>query len=129
MATETMGEIDATSEPTMETGATGLDNGELRTSGTDARAIAGDIAARAPAAVNQAAGSASAALNQGAMAIQASSDETLAIGTALSTGIAIGLILGGANRLLIGAALVPTAAMGLTLLSRYTEVRPRKSGG
>ena len=33
-------------------------------------------------------------------------------------GLAIGLLIGGANRLLVAAALVPVAAMGLTLLGR-----------
>ena len=120
MATETMNDT-AADEP-----AVGADEG--RSNRPDPRAIASDLAAQAPAAINQAMGSAAGALNEGALAIQSGSDEALAIGTALSTGIAIGLILGGANRLLVGAALVPTAAMGFTLLSRYTEVRPRTSG-
>jgi hypothetical protein len=95
------------------------------TGGRDPRAIASDIAAQAPAAVNSAVDAAAGAITESATRIQSSSDEVLAIGTALSTGIAIGLILGGAPRLLIGAALIPTAAMGFTLLSRYTEVRPK----
>jgi len=37
----------------------------------------------------------------------------------------MGLLVGGANRLLIAAALVPTAMMGLTLLDRSS--RSRKS--
>ncbi len=106
----------------MTTNTTTESNGS---SGTDPRAVASDLAAQAPAAVNSAMETAAGALNEGAQRIQSSPDEVLAIGTALSTGIAIGLILGGANRLLIGAALIPTAAMGFTLMSRYTEVRPR----
>jgi hypothetical protein len=104
-----------------------LTNGGSRTGGMDPRAIAGDIAAQAPAAVTSAVDAATGAINESALRIQTSSDEMLAIGTALSTGIAIGLILGGANRLLVGASLIPSAAMGFTLLSRYTELKPRST--
>jgi hypothetical protein len=105
-----------------------LTNGGGR-GGVDPRAIAGDIAAQAPAAVTSAVDAATGAWNESALRIQTSSDEVLAIGTALSTGIAIGLILGGANRLFVGASLIPSAAMGFTLLSRYTELKPRSANG
>ena len=49
---------------------------------------------------------------------QGGSDEMLSAGTTLTFGLAIGLLIGGANRLLVAAALVPVAAMGLTLLGR-----------
>ena len=39
-------------------------------------------------------------------------------GTTLSVGLALGLLLGGANRLLVILALIPAAAMGFTLLDR-----------
>jgi len=101
-----------------------LTNGGSRTT-MNPRAVAGDIAAQAPAAMSSAMETAAGALNESAVRIQSSPDEVLAIGTALSTGIAIGLIIGGAPRLLVGAALIPSAAMGFTLLSRYTEMQPR----
>jgi len=118
MASESMG-----SEPT--TKGEGLSNGGTSGGRIDPRAIAGDIAAQAPAAMSSAMETAQGALSESAMRIQSSPDEMLAIGTALSTGIAIGLILGGAPRLLVGAALIPSAAMGFTLLGRYTEMQPR----
>jgi hypothetical protein len=114
-----------TTDPAQESEFT---NGGSHGGGMDPRAMASDLAAQAPAAVNSAMDAAAGAINESALRIQSSSDEVLAIGTALSTGIAIGLILGGANRLLIGASLIPSAAMGFTLLSRYTEVRPRAGG-
>jgi hypothetical protein len=115
-----------TTDPTQESFTNGGSQGG---GGMDPRAVASDLAAQAPAAVNSAMDAAAGAINESALRIQSSSDEVLAIGTALSTGIAIGLILGGANRLLIGASLIPSAAMGFTLLSRYTEVRPRTANG
>jgi hypothetical protein len=41
-------------------------------------------------------------------------------GTTLSVGLALGLLLGGANRLLVILALIPAAAMGFTLLDRQS---------
>ena len=43
----------------------------------------------------------------------------LAVGTSLSLGLALGLLLGGANRLLVILALIPATAMGFTLFDRH----------
>ena len=59
--------------------------------------------------------------------MQSSSDEMLAMGGALSFGLAIGMLVGGAPRLLIAGALVPAVAMILTLLNRSGWNRPPKS--
>jgi hypothetical protein len=56
-------------------------------------------------------------------AIQGGSDEALMAGTTLSVGLALGLLLGGANRLLVILALIPAAAMGFTLLDRSQSGR------
>lgn len=57
-------------------------------------------------------------------AIETGSDERVSAGVTLSLGLAIGMLLGGAPRLLILAALAPVAAMGLVLQDR----RKRSSG-
>ncbi|HXG25260.1 MAG TPA: hypothetical protein VNL94_00180 [Candidatus Binatia bacterium] len=57
-------------------------------------------------------------------AIETGSDERVSAGVTLSLGLAIGMLLGGAPRLLILVALVPVAAMGLVL-----QDRRRKSAG
>ena len=49
----------------------------------------------------------------------------LAVGTLLSYGIAMGLLLGGASRLLVAVALVPAGMMGLDLLDRSTRAKGR----
>jgi len=60
--------------------------------------------------------------------IQRESDEVLAVGTSLSLGLAMGLLLGGANRLLVILALIPASAMGYTLFDRHNGSRlPRAS--
>jgi hypothetical protein len=59
--------------------------------------------------------------------MQSSSDEMLAMGGALSFGMAIGMLVGGAPRLFVAGALVPAVAMILTLLNRSGWNRPTKS--
>ena len=51
-------------------------------------------------------------------AIEAGSDERVSAGVTLSLGLAIGLLIGGAPRLLVALALAPLAAMGLVLADR-----------
>jgi hypothetical protein len=51
-------------------------------------------------------------------AIETGSDERVSAGVTLSLGMAIGMLLGGAPRLLIALALAPVAAMGLVLADR-----------
>jgi hypothetical protein len=60
-------------------------------------------------------------------AIERASDERISAGTTLSLGLAIGLLVGGAPRLLTAAALVPVAAMSLALLDRRTARTARSA--
>ena len=50
--------------------------------------------------------------------IEAAPTDVLVVGTSLSIGVSLGLLLGGASRLLVALALIPAAAMGATLLER-----------
>jgi len=45
-------------------------------------------------------------------------NQALVIGTSVSVGMAAGLFLGGANRLLVALALAPAAAMAMTMVNR-----------
>lgn len=58
-------------------------------------------------------------------AIETGSDERVSAGVTLSLGLAIGMLLGGAPRLLILVALAPVAIMGLVLQDR----RKRSNAG
>jgi hypothetical protein len=65
--------------------------------------------------------------------IRAGSDTSLATGTAVSFGFAVGLLIGGANRILVAVAMIPVAMLGLTLLDRTAagqlgESRSRAGG-
>ena len=68
------------------------------------------------------------ALAEAGRTMTASSDDRLSAGTLVSVGFALGLLVGGANRLLVLLALVPAAAMGLTLLDRQSPSRTSASG-
>ena len=64
--------------------------------------------------------------------MQSGSDEMLAMGTALTFGMAIGMLLGGAPRLFVAGALVPAAAMVITLFTRAgwnRSAKPRSMQG
>jgi hypothetical protein len=76
--------------------------------------VANEAAARLP----EAAATTRVAFADAQRAIESGSDETLSAGTLVAFGFALGLLVGGANRLLVLLALVPAAAMGLTLLDR-----------
>jgi hypothetical protein len=91
-----------------------------------ARDVAGSVATAASGAVArlpEAAQTTRGAVEEANRAIRAGSDEVLTAGTTLSVGLALGLLLGGANRLLVILALIPAAAMGFTLLDRSQGAR------
>ena|SRR5689334_21317568 len=79
--------------------------------------MAGEVASRLPAA----AASTREAISTAQMRMESSSDEMLTNGTMLSLGVALGLLLAGANRLLVALALIPAAAMGATLIDRRSR--------
>ena len=98
---------------------------------TTAKGIASDVADRAVAAAQrlpEAASVTGTQLERANQIIQGETDEVLAVGTSLSLGLAMGLLLGGANRLLVVLALIPATAMALTLFDRHggtRTIRPR----
>src|SRR4051794_6641742 len=55
--------------------------------------------------------------------VEAGSDELLTVGTALSFGLAAGLLIAGANRLMVLTAFLPAAVLGLRLLDRSSRSR------
>jgi len=57
--------------------------------------------------------------------IERSSDERVAAGVTLSLGLAVGMLIGGAPRILTALALIPVAAIGLVLLDRRNGTAPK----
>jgi hypothetical protein len=94
----------------------------------EARGMLDEAATRASGAIDRASAqmpqmmdSASAALTETARRLEASPDDVLTTGAALSTGVAVGLYIGGAPRILVSLAALPAIAMGWTLLSRSSK--------
>ena len=81
------------------------------------RGAAGDAVARLP----EVAATTRSAIEDANRQMRAGSDEMLSLGSVLSFGFAMGLLIGGASRLLVAIALIPAAAMGLTLMDRVSR--------
>ena len=76
--------------------------------------VAGDVTARLP----EAAAGTGQAFDGARRLVQGGSDETLKLAGAVSIGFALGLFVGGANRLLVMASLVPAGLIVTTLAER-----------
>jgi hypothetical protein len=89
---------------------------------SDARAALRDIGQAMPEVARVSRGLMSDALR----AIEQGSDNSLTAGATLSLGLAIGMLIGGAPRLLIVLALAPAAAIGLQIVDRQ-KAKPGRS--
>lgn len=101
-------------------------SGNDRDLATATREVATEVADRASsvaARLPDAAASTKEVVEEAARRMEAGSDEMLAVGASLSLGLAIGMLVGGANRLLVAIALIPAMAMAFTLLDRYGSSR------
>jgi hypothetical protein len=112
----TTGKTTGTADETSRTAAVG--EAAADAAGT-VRAAAEDAVARLP----DVAATTRAAIEDANRQMRAGSDEMLSVGSVLSFGFAMGLLIGGASRLLVAVALVPAAAMGLTLMDRVSRSR------
>jgi hypothetical protein len=83
------------------------------------RSVADGVVARVP----DAASAARDAIVESDRQLRGSSDEMLTIGATLSFGLATGLLLAGANRMLVAIAMVPIGAIGFRLLARSAGQR------
>ncbi len=79
--------------------------------------VAGEVGARLPEAAN----STREAFGQADRLVHAGSDETLKVVGALSVGFAVGLLIGGAPRVLVLGALAPALLIGTTYIERMNE--------
>jgi hypothetical protein len=87
---------------------------DVRTAVADVREKAASVAARAPEMAETTRGVVQDAVRE----MESGSDEALAIGASFALGASVGLLVGGAPRLLIAATLIPVAAAGMILLDR-----------
>jgi hypothetical protein len=102
-----------TADPTMSAGSGGL-NPALPMSPAEIRDAVDSVARYVPDVARS-----SRSLMEDAMqGIERSSDERVAAGVTLSLGLAVGMLIGGAPRLLTVLALIPVAAFGLVMMDR-----------
>jgi hypothetical protein len=122
MATDTYGTT--ASRATDTTSKTEAVGGAVSDAAGTVKGVASDAVARLP----DVAATTRSAIEDANRQMRAGSDEMLAVGTILSFGFALGLLIGGASRILVAAALTPAAAMGLTMLDRSSRTRSAVSG-
>jgi hypothetical protein len=118
MAPSRKEEIQMTTAKRPDTGANGQGHGGAREVAGDVASGMRDAAETVASRLPEAAATTRAAVDEAARRIETGSDEMLTAGATLSLGVAIGLLIAGASRILVVLALVPAAAMGLTLLDR-----------
>ncbi len=106
-------------------GATAEASSRVATLGTAVSDVAGtvksaadDAAARLP----EVAASTRSLIEEATREIRGASDERIVVGSALTFGLAGGLLLGGANRILVAVALMPAAMLVLTVLDRSNRI-------
>jgi hypothetical protein len=118
MATRT---LDTTTDTTTSTdhGPTAAIGGAVSDAAGTIKGVANDAVGRLP----DVAATTRSAIEDANRQMRAGSDEMLAVGTILSFGFGMGLLVGGAARVLVAAALVPAAMMGLTMLDRSSRSR------
>jgi hypothetical protein len=120
-----------TASPTKATAKTKADdagNAVVRTTRDVAdtvASVAGDVSARLP----EAAAGTGKAFDDARKLVQSGSDDTLKLVGAMSVGFAVGLLVGGANRLLVIAALVPTGLIATTIVERMQDTDGRGRRG
>jgi len=119
----TNGASGTASEPTTRPAAIGGAVGDAADTVREAAVNARDVAATK---LPEVAATTRSAIEDANRQMQSGSDEMLAMGTALSFGMAIGMLFGGAPRLFVAGALVPAAAMVITLFTRSGWNRPSK---
>ena len=78
---------------------------------------AGEVTSRIPEVTQ----STKDALNEANRMVHRGSDDTLRIIGAASIGFAVGLLVGGASRILVIASLVPAALIGATMVERMDQ--------
>lgn len=75
---------------------------------------AGEVSARLP----EVASTTRDAFTEANRMVRSGSDQTLVVAGSFSIGLAVGLLLGGANRLLVILSLIPAGLIGATLIER-----------
>jgi hypothetical protein len=98
-------------------GGTNGGTSSMRVSTEDVRGAIEGVSRQVP----EVAGTSMRLFDEAMRGIERSSDERVAAGVTLSLGLAVGMLIGGAPRLLIAIALIPVAAIGMVMMDRRTR--------
>ena len=109
----------AHADSTTESGRTAALGGAVSDAAVTVRDVAAETAARLP----DAAATARNAIEDANRQMRGGSDEMLTVGSALSFGLAAGLLIGGAPRVIVVGAFIPAVAMVLTMFNRANPGR------
>jgi hypothetical protein len=109
----------AHSDSTTDSGRTAALGGAVSDAAVTVRDVAAETAARLP----DAAATARSAIEDANRQMRGGSDEMLTVGSALSFGLAAGLLIGGAPRVIVVGAFIPAVAMVLTMFNRANPGR------
>lgn len=96
---------------------------------TDAADVVRATAEAARARLPEAVAGAQVAARDTHKVLKAMPNQALIMGTSFSLGMAVGLFVSGANRLLVALALAPAAAMALTMFGRNDDQSAGSSSG
>ena len=86
-----------------------------------------ELARGLPETVDRAATTTGRALTEAQRTVQGGSDAALLVGASMTAGLALGLLVGRAPRLVVAGALVPAAVLAMALVDRRSE-RPVGGG-
>ncbi len=109
----------AHADSTTDSGRTAALGGAVSDAAVTVRDVAAETAARLP----DAAATARSAIEDANRQMRSGSDEMLTVGSALSFGLAAGLLIGGAPRVIVVGAFIPAVAMVLTMFNRANPGR------
>ena len=109
----------AHADSTTDSGRTAALGGAVSDAAVTVRDVAAETAARLP----DAAATARSAIEDANRQMRGGSDEMLTVGSALSFGLAAGLLIGGAPRVIVVGAFIPAVAMVLTMFNRANPGR------
>jgi hypothetical protein len=105
--------------PATDNGRTAAIGGAVADAAGTVKGVAADAAARLP----EVAATTRTAIEDANRQLRTGSDEMLTVGSAMSFGLAGGLLLGGASRFVVAVALLPAAMMALAKLDRSSRTR------
>lgn len=119
--------LDATSGDDQGLGGAEATTNRITDTARSLASTVSDAAAEVGPRISGAAGSTAEAVREADRTIRSTSDQALGMVGALSLGSAIGLLVGGANRILVALSLVPAILVAKAIVERMDQANERSS--